>query len=108
MIEIKEYLTAAGRSPFADWLLALKDAPTRARVLARLNRIRLGNFGDTKHVGQGLYEFRLAFGPGYRIYYSRDGDTVILLLCAGSKRTQRKDIERAQAYWRDYVGRSDD
>ena len=108
MIEIKEYLTATGRSPLAEWLLALKDAPTRARVLVRLNRIRLGNFGDTKHVGEGVYELRLTFGPGYRIYYSRDGDTVVLLLCAGSKQTQQKDIERAQAYWRDYVEQSDD
>jgi putative addiction module killer protein len=108
MIEIKEYLAPTGRSPFADWLLALKDVTTRARVLVRLNRIRLGNFGDTKHVGEGVYELRLAFGPGYRIYYSRDGKTVILLLCAGSKQTQQQDIERAKAHWRDYIERSDD
>jgi len=108
MIEIREYLTETGQSPFADWLLGLKEPQTRARVLARLNRIRLGNLGDSKPIGQGIHELRLSFGPGYRIYFAREAGSVVLLLCAGTKRTQRKDIERARSCWRNYLNQSHD
>ncbi len=89
--------------PFADWLEALKDARAVGIVRARLNRIRLGNFGDCKPVGRGVEELRIDFGPGYRVYYGREGKSVVLLLCGGSKRTQTRDIVRAQQYWKEYV-----
>ncbi len=73
---------------------------------SRLNRIRLGNFGDCHSVGDGVDEFRIDYGPGYRIYFGRLGAKMILLLCAGTKRGQQKDIERAKLYWKAYVEES--
>ena len=101
-IEIRIFRGRSSRAPFSEWLGFLKDRRTVAVVQARLNRIRLGNFGDCRPVGEGIYELSIDFGPGYRIYFGRDGQTVVVLLCAGSKKTQRKDIETAKSYWRDY------
>ncbi len=81
---------------FIAWLLALKDVQGRARIAKRIDRLALGNFGDTKSVGGGVSELRLAFGPGYRIYYTRRGEVVVILLCGGDKGSQRDDIERAK------------
>ncbi len=75
---------------------------------ARLNRIRLGNFGDCKSVGGGVEELRIDFGPGYRVYYGREGAVVVILLCGGDKRSQAKDIFRAQEYWREYLNAKTD
>jgi putative addiction module killer protein len=72
-------------------------------VRARLNRIRLGNFGDCKSVGGGVVELRIDFGPGYRVYFGRDGRLVVVLLCGGDKRTQARDILRAREYWKEYL-----
>jgi len=72
-------------------------------VRARLNRIRLGNFGDCKSVGGGVGELRIDFGPGYRVYYGRDGALVVVLLCGGTKGTQARDVLRAKGYWRKYL-----
>jgi putative addiction module killer protein len=105
MIEIREYLTSDGRSPFKHWLHDLRDKQTRARVMIRINRVRLGNFGDCKALGEGLFELRAPFGPGYRIYFARKGQTVVLLLCGGDKASQRNDIERARRYWKNYRSR---
>jgi putative addiction module killer protein len=102
MIEIREYLTAEGRSPFAEWLEELGDKQVRARVLTRINRVRASNFGDCKPVGEGVWELRMTFGAGYRIYFAREGQTVVLLLCGGDKGSQNKDIDRAKRYWKDY------
>ena len=107
MIEIREYLTADGQSPFGRWLRGLRDRDARARILVRLNRVRLGNFGDCRPVGHGVMELRLPFGPGYRVYFARQGDTVAVLLCGGDKGSQRTDIDCAVAYWRDYRSRED-
>ena len=86
-----------GRStPFSDWLSSWKDARAVGIVRARLNRIRLGNFGDCKSVGGGVEELRVDFGPGYRVYYGREGSLVVILLGGGTKRTQARDILRAQ------------
>ena len=85
-----------------DWLNALKDARTRARIRRRLDRVRLGNLGDYQSVGEGVYELRLFFGPGYRIYFGARDDTIVLLLCGGDKSTQSKDIKRAKSYWKTY------
>lgn len=105
MIEIREYVTEDGRNPFQEWLDSLKDRQTLARIDLRLNRIRLGNIGDTKSVGHGVYEIRLTFGPGYRIYFGRRGDTIIILLHGGDKGSQSRDIELAQFRWAEYQKR---
>jgi putative addiction module killer protein len=92
---------------FSRWLDALKDKRAVAIIRARLNRVRLGNFGDSKPVGGGVEELRIDFGPGYRVYFGRDGESVVILLCGGTKRTQSKDIATAQALWKDYLDGKD-
>ena len=99
------YATADGRKPFQEWLGSLKDYEAQARVLARLERVRLGNPGDCKPVGDGVSELRVRSGPGYRVYFGQDGQTLVVLLCGGIKGTQRKDIAEAIKYWRDYRSR---
>jgi putative addiction module killer protein len=105
VIEIKEYLTTDGKSPFAIWLRELGDRQAQARIMTRLNRVRLGNFGDCKAVGEGVLELRMPFGPGYRVYFAREGEAVVLLLCGGDKGSQQRDIERARQYWQEYRSR---
>ncbi len=102
VIEVLEYLTETGKNPFRNWLESLKDRQARARIRVRLNRIRLDNFGDSKSVGRGVSELRIPYGPGYRVYFGRSGNNVVILLCGGDKRTQSKDIALAQEYWADY------
>ena len=102
MFTVREYLTADGRNLFRDWLGTL-DVAVRARVQARVLRFELGNLGDHKSVGAGVWEARLAFGPGYRIYFGKDGDSIIVLLLGGAKASQARDIQRAQGFWRDYL-----
>ena len=99
---IREYLTADGRNVFRDWLKTL-DGAVRARIQARVLRFELGNLGDHKHVGAGVWEARLAFGPGYRLYFGKHGATVVVLLAGGLKASQAADIRRAQEFWRDYL-----
>lgn len=98
----REYLTADGRNSFRDWLAGL-DVAVKARIQARVLRFELGNLGDHKSVGAGVWEARLPFGPGYRIYFGKDGDSVILLVAGGAKASQAQDIRRAQGFWRDYL-----
>lgn len=100
--EISLFQTETGVSPFEDWFQSLKDEKTRSIVRARLARVRLGNFGDRKPVGEGVMELRVQHGPGYRIYYAMSGRTVVLLLTAGDKSTQKKDIKKAISYWNEY------
>lgn len=100
--EIREYLRPNGRCPFRNWLSSLKDVKARAKIRIRINRIRLGNFGDCKSVGSGVSEIRIDYGPGYRIYFGRVGEKIVLLLCAGTKRNQGKEIKLAKEYWYDY------
>lgn len=99
------YRTREGRLPFDEWLRDLCDANTVARVLARLGRVRRGNLGDCKPVGEGVSELRVDFGPGYRVYFGQKGPTLVILLCGGDKRTQDRDIRLAQQYWNDYQQR---
>lgn len=106
IVEIRQYQTVDGRTPVAEWLDGLRDSVARARIVARLDRLSAGLRGDWKSVGGGVSELRIDYGPGYRVYYAQEGDTMVLLLCGGSKRTQAKDIERAHAYWKDYKTRS--
>lgn len=84
------------------WLNRLKDSRVRRRILMRLRRLEQGNLGDSKHIRDRLYELRLFFGPGYRIYFGKDGDATIVLLSGGDKRSQDNDIHTALKYWQDY------
>ncbi len=104
VVEIEILLFRRGQStPFSDWLASLKDGRVVGIIRARLNRLRLGNFGDSKSVGGGVEELRIDFGPGYRIYYGRQGSLIVVLLCGGNKRTQAGDILAAQKYWKEYL-----
>jgi putative addiction module killer protein len=100
--EILHYLTVKGVDVFEDWLDSLADATAAARIIARLDRMQAGNFGDRKAVGGSIWELRIDHGQGYRVYYAQTGRRIILLLCAGDKRKQAADIQRANAFWKDY------
>ena len=104
-MEVPEYQTADGRLPVTEWLAELRDGDARARVIARLDRLKAGLPGDWKSAGQGVCELRIDHEPGYRVYYAQDGKALVVLLCGGDKRTQDKDIERAHGYWKDYKAR---
>lgn len=82
-------------SIYRDWFDRLRDRQAKVRIDARISRLSMGNAGDAKDVGSGVSELRIDHGPGYRVYFSRKGKTIILLLCGGNKRTQQADIERA-------------
>ena len=103
VIEVRLYLTPSGDCPFDQWLNSLRDRTTQARVDARIARLRSGNVGDTRPVGDGVYELRLAFGSGYRVYYGRVGSRIVILLTGGDKRRQTADIEHAKSLWRMYL-----
>ncbi|BAZ53778.1 hypothetical protein NIES4103_64610 [Nostoc sp. NIES-4103] len=105
--EIRAYLTVDGRNPFDEWLGSLRDIKAKAKIRVRLDRVEDGNLGDYKFVGEGVFELRIDYGPGYRIYFAQEGTTVILLLCGGDKSTQEQDIRKAQEYWQDYRSRDD-
>jgi putative addiction module killer protein len=98
-------LTGDGRDLFGEWLDSLADAHARARIEVRLGRLERGLFGDCKAVGQGVMELRIDWGPGYRVYFCRDGDAIVILLCGGDKRTQARDIGDAIRYRKDYEAR---
>lgn len=104
VVTIGEYLDERGRSPFADWFDAL-DAISAAKVTVALTRIARGATSNVKGLGDGVSEFRIDFGPGYRIYFGRDGDRFVVLLAGGDKRRQDRDIEAAKARWAEYKKR---
>jgi len=104
--ELELYVTEEGRAPFTEWLDSLRDIRGREKIRARLNRIRLGNFGDSSSVGEGVEELRIDFGPGYRVYFGQAGTKIVLLLCGGDKSTQTQDILQAKRCWKDYQKRS--
>ncbi|MDD2967767.1 MAG: type II toxin-antitoxin system RelE/ParE family toxin [Desulfovibrionaceae bacterium] len=83
-------------SAFTQWFTALKDIKAKVRILARIDQAEHGNFGDCKPVDNGLYEMRIHYGAGYRVYYTRQGEIVYILLLGGDKSTQQKDIEKAK------------
>jgi putative addiction module killer protein len=103
---IEYYLTPTGRKPFKEWLDGLSDITARQKVRIRLDRVRLGNLGRNRSVGEGVYELKIDYGPGYRVYYGLEGRTLILLLLGGDKSSQGKDIALAQSYWNDNKRRS--
>ena len=86
---------------------SLKNLEAQGRILARLERVRLGLLGDCKPVGGGVFELRVDTGPGYRVYFGEEERTVVILLCGGSKATQRRDLAAARSYWKDYRSRND-
>ncbi|MBV9387282.1 MAG: type II toxin-antitoxin system RelE/ParE family toxin [Chroococcidiopsidaceae cyanobacterium CP_BM_ER_R8_30] len=91
-----------GTTPFEEWYRKLSDEKTRQIVQGRLARIRAGNFGDWKSVGSGVFELRIDYGPGYRVYFGRSGTTLVILIAGGDKRTQAKDITFSISIWEDY------
>jgi len=99
---IDYYTDEHGKKPFREWLQALRDQIAAVRIRARLTRVRAGNFGIVRNVGEGVVELKIDHGPGYRVYYAIDAGTIVLLLCAGDKRTQRRDIEIAQRFWKNH------
>jgi putative addiction module killer protein len=101
MIEVRQ------TAEFVRWLRRLKDDNAVARIVARIRRMEGGNVGDSRSVGAGLFEMRIDYGPGYRVYYVWRGESVVILLCAGDKRTQPRDIRRAETMVRE-LGRNRD
>ena len=104
MIEIREYVDDRGRSLFGRWFDGL-DARAAARVRTILARMESGNLSNVRGVGSGVLERRINVGPGYRVYFGRDGDTLIVLLGGGTKERQQRDIEDARDLWREYKRR---
>jgi putative addiction module killer protein len=96
------HYTLAGKDLFDEWLAGLGDISGRTAVVKRLKRVEGGNFGDHRSVGDGVWELRIDFGPGYRIYYGEDGPVIVLLICGGDKQSQRKDIRLARRLWQEY------
>ena len=105
VMDIEIYQDLNGNEPFIEWLSSIRDKVTTARIRSRLRRVEeTGDFGDHRSVGDGVFELRLPFGAGYRIYFARIGDAILLLL-GGDKGSQRRDIEKAKAYWKEHNSR---
>jgi len=105
MFEIQPYYTESAKVPFVEWQDALRDPIAKKAIARRLYRLAQGHFGDHKYCQDGVWELRIDLGPGYRVYYALEGKTVVLLLCAGDKRSQQADIARACDYWHDWQTR---
>lgn len=103
--EIEIYETVSLKRPFSEWLEGLRDIQARAKIRVRIDRLKLGNLGKCESVGNGVFELKLDFGPGYRIYFAHSGKKIVLLLCGGSKRTQKRDIEFAKLFLEDFERR---
>ena len=106
MIELRSYQLEDERTPVTDWLRGLRDMRARAPIEVRLRRVSTGNFGDCKAVGDGVSELRVDIGSGYRVYYGKHGQTLVILLCGGDKGSQQADIADAKAYWSDWKRRN--
>ena len=106
MFLLKHYVNPKGLDLFGAWLDSLRDKQARARVAARMLRLQNGNFGDCKPVGAGVWELRIDWGPGYRVYYALADRKVVLLCEGGDKRSQQDDIASAIARWQDWQSRS--
>jgi len=104
VVALREYLDHRGESPFSKWLHDL-NAPAAAKVTSALVRIERRNFSNVKGVGGGVYECRIDFGPGYRVYFGKDGEMLVILLGGGTKKRQERDIQAAHESWKDYKHR---
>jgi len=102
------YKTKEGQLPYSEWLKKFKDKKTQGIIRARLNRVRLGNFGDCEPVGEGVFELKIDYGPGFRIYIGMESNKIVILLCGGTKKSQKGDIKKAKEYWTDYRSRKDE
>ncbi len=105
MIEVFRYQTEDGTEPITAWLQSLRDKQAQAKIRVRLKRLEAGNFGDCDAVGDGVLELREHLGAGYRVYFGRHGQTVVILLCGGTKKSQTTDIKIAKEYWQDWKRR---
>ncbi len=101
-MEIKTYEISSGKCPFKIWLKSIKEFYTKAKIFTRLDRLKEGNFGDCKTIENSLYELRIHYGSGIRIYYTKINNVIILLLCGRDKGTQTRDINKAKEYLKDY------
>ncbi len=101
-MDVLHYVDADGRDHFGDWWQSLRDKKAMAAIDQRIMRMESGNFGDCKFLRDGVWELRIDVGPGYRVYYAKDGLTLILLLCGGDKRKQNSDIGRACGFWNEW------
>ena len=101
MPEIRYYVSSDGQQPFAAWFAGL-EAVARAKITRAIARLEQGNFSNVKTVGEGVFEYRIDFGPGYRVYFGQDGRTLVILLTGGTKKRQQGDIDTAHEYWRNY------
>jgi len=107
--DVRDYVTPEGREVFREWLNSVKDSTARAAIRSRIDRsgkprvfdLLLGNFGDNRHWGEGLYELRIHFGAGYRVYLGEADRENVVLLIGGTKRTQKRDIQKAKDYWQE-------
>jgi len=104
VIDVREYLAVDGSNPYRKWFNSL-NAHAAAKVALAVTRMGQGNLSNTKGVGAGLHEYTVDFGPGYRIYFGRDGERLVILLGGGTKKRQQEDIRRAQYLWADYKRR---
>lgn len=100
--QVEVYETPDGKQPFNEWLDSLKDKRSVSIITKRLERVKLGNLGDARSVGKGVYELKVDYGAGYRVYFGQIANTIIILLCAGDKSTQDRDIIQSQEYWENY------
>ena len=100
--EVRRYSTNEGKVPFDEWINSLRDTKAKSRIDLRLERIKLGNLGDFRSVGEGVCELRIDCGPGYRVYFGQIENIIVILLLGGDKSTQNRDISKAIEYWNDY------
>jgi putative addiction module killer protein len=103
--KIRFYQTASGKEPFKSWLSGIKDTATMAQINNRVRRLALGQHGDCKRVGKGVFELRIHYGPGLRVYFSEHGKELVILFLGGHKGSQKRDIIQAINYWQDYKER---
>lgn len=108
MKKIKYYQSQTGKEPFKEWLQSVRDSVGVAQINNRVRRLSLGQRGDSEPVGEGVFELRIHFGPGYRVYYAELEQKLVILLLGGHKGTQKRDIARAKEYWKDYKRQYDD
>lgn len=106
--DVRNYVTPDGREPYEEWFNSYRHRKTRAIIRERINRLHLGNFGDYKRLTTDLYELRIHYGPGYRVYLGVADRVIVILLCGGSKKTQRRDIQKAKEYWEELRRRTNE
>src|SRR5258708_24952082 len=100
--KLLRYVSLQGDQPYTEWLITLKDRVGAGVIRAHVDRMQLGHFGKSRFVGEGVWELKIHFGPGYRVYYFKEGKNLIILLCGGDKGSQGRDIEKAKIYAEDY------